>query len=134
MWTTPQFKFNDKQLIKCRFSIKGCSVSFVLTYTLFTIMHLNHSATSTVWHMDYKNVFTNCAPMELPNGLLTVLIYLINIFSASRFQVLKTTNTNLFSYNLWPLWDSNPEPPTLKVWCSTNWYKRSFYALSPRVH
>ena len=28
MWTTPQFKFNDKQLIKCRFSIKGWLTGF----------------------------------------------------------------------------------------------------------
>ena len=47
--------------------------------------------------MDYKNVFTNCAPMELPNGLLTVFNLFNKYFSASRFQVLKTTNTNLFS-------------------------------------
>lgn len=46
-----------------------------------------------------KNVFTNCAPMELPNGLLTVFNLFNKYFSASRFQVLKTTNINLFSYS-----------------------------------
>ena len=77
--------------------------------------------------MDYKNVFTNCAPMELPNGLLTVFNLFNKYFSASRFQVLKTTNINLFSsfcpftgyYLVTPL-GFEPRTPTLKVWCSTN--------------
>ena len=147
MWTTPQFKFNDKQLIKCRFSIKGWLTGFEtevnkryqshnlmestsllqtlyyniisrgikiwtliydfgdrysnqLNYTAYVLilqsireLNLLHTPWQgdilTVWPMDYKNVFTNCAPMELPNGLLTVLIYLINIFQPQGFRFWK---------------------------------------------
>ena len=134
MWTTPQFKFYNKQLTKCWFSIKGWLTGFepvvnkryqshnlmestsllqtpyyniisrgIKTWTLIydyvlilqSIRELNPLHTPwqgdilTVWPMDYKNVLTNCAPMELPNGLLTVLIYLINIFQPQGFRFWK---------------------------------------------